>query len=154
KRSVRIVRRHWLVVTAVAAAGLVAGGAYTVLRPPVLTSTALVSVVAPQSASSGHSSGSSGHGSSSSSGPADPLVWVAKGYPVLTLALPQIQPRVSMQTLQSELQVKSLTPDIISIRAEGRTAAQARDTANAVATSFVEYMASPQSQFGSTRAVV
>src|SRR5215469_7881603 len=95
KRSVRIVRRHWLVVTAVAAAGLVAGSAYTVLRPPVLTSTALVSVVAPQSASSGNSSGSSGNGSRSSSDTSDTLVWVAKGYPVLTLALPLIQPRVS-----------------------------------------------------------
>ena len=154
KRSVRIVRRHWLVVTAVAAAGLVAGGAYAVLRPPVLTSTALVRIAAPPSASSSNSSGSSGNGAGSPSDTVDTLVVIATSNPVRTLALPQIQPPVSMQTLQSELQAKALTPDIISIRAEGRTAAQARDTANAVATSFVQYIDSPQSLSGSTQALV
>jgi len=155
KRSVRIVRRHWPVVTAVAAAGLVAGGAYAVLRPPVLTSTALVRVVAPPSALSGNNSASSGNGSGSPSDTADTMVLIASSDSVLTLALPQIQPPVSStQTLRGELQVKALTADIISIRAEGRTAAQARDAANAVATSFVGYIASPQSLSFSTRAVV
>jgi capsular polysaccharide biosynthesis protein len=154
KRSVRIVRRHWLVVTAVAVAGLVAGGAYAVLRPPVLTSTALVRIVAPPSAPSGNGSGSSGNGSGSSSNGTDTWVLIASSDDVLKLALPHIQPPVSMQTLRSELQVKSPAPDIISIRAEGRTAAQAGDAANAVATSFVGYLASPQSQSGSTRALV
>ena len=45
--SVRIVRRHMRLVSAVTALGLLAGGAYSVLRPPLLTSTALI--VLPQS---------------------------------------------------------------------------------------------------------
>src|SRR5215472_8480480 len=89
KRSVRIVRRHWLVVTAIAAAGLVAGGAYAVLRPPVLTSTALVNVAAPPSSSSGNSSASSGNGPGSPSGTVDTMVVIATSDPVLRLALPQ-----------------------------------------------------------------
>ena len=42
RRSVRIVRRHKILVGMVLALGLVAGGAYAELHPPTLTSTALV----------------------------------------------------------------------------------------------------------------
>ena len=50
--------------------------------------------------------------------------------------------RVSLQTLRSRIQVKSLTSDIISISAQGKTAAQAERTANAVADSYVAYVRS------------
>ena len=42
RRSVRIVRRHKFTVGIAAALGLVAGVAFTVLRPPMLTSQAQV----------------------------------------------------------------------------------------------------------------
>ena len=42
RRSVQIVRRHRKLFGAVVALGLLIGAAYAVLKPPVLTSTALV----------------------------------------------------------------------------------------------------------------
>ncbi len=144
KRFLQIVRRHWLVVCVFAVLGLAAGGGYAALHPPALSSTALVQVAFPQSAST---DGASANGAST-------LVVIASSDPVLTLALPDIRPRVSRPTLRRELQVKSLTSDILSIRAEGRTAAQAEDTANAVTRRFVEYVRSPQSLSGLTGALV
>ena len=58
RRSIQIVRRHKLLVGIMVALGLLAGGAYAVLKPPMVTSTALV--LLPQSSAScaGRSSGS------------------------------------------------------------------------------------------------
>ena len=42
RRSIQIVRRHKLLVGIMVALGLLAGGAYAVLHPPMVTSTALV----------------------------------------------------------------------------------------------------------------
>lgn len=139
KRLLRIVRRHWHVVCVFAVLGLAAGGGYAALHPPALSSTALVQVAFPQFAST--------FGAST-------LVVIASSDPVLTHALPGIRPRVSEQTLLRELQVKNLTSNVLSIRAEGRTAAQAEGTANAVAKRFVEYITSPRSLSGSTGALV
>ena len=50
RRSIQIVRRHKILVGVVVALGILAGGAYAELHPPMLTSTALV--VLPQSAQS------------------------------------------------------------------------------------------------------
>jgi capsular polysaccharide biosynthesis protein len=140
KRSLQIVRRHWRVVSAIAVLGLAAGGAYAALNPPALSSTALVRIASPSSAYSANG--------------APTLVVIATSSPVLSLARPGIRPPVSEQTLQNELQVKSLTSGILSIRAQGRTAAQAVDTANAVAKGFVEYITSPKSLSGRTGALV
>jgi capsular polysaccharide biosynthesis protein len=139
-RSLQIVRRRWHVVSAIAALGLVAGGAYAALKPPALTSTVLIRIASPQAAYSANG--------------AFTLVSIASSDPVLSLAQPQIQPPVSKQTLKSEFVVKSPTPGILSIGAQGRTANQAEDTANAVAKAFVEYLASPRSPSGSTGALV
>jgi capsular polysaccharide biosynthesis protein len=143
-RFLQIVRRHWLAVSIFALLGLAAGGGYAALHPPAVSSTALVQVAFPQSASI---NGASVNGAST-------VAVIAKSDPVLTLAVADIRPRVSEQTLQSELQVKNLTSDILSIRAEGRTAAQAENTANIVAKKFAEYVRSPQSLSGSTGALV
>ena len=53
RRSSRLVRQHWRAVCAIAALGLVAGVVYTELKPPVLTSTALVRIASPKDAYSG-----------------------------------------------------------------------------------------------------
>jgi capsular polysaccharide biosynthesis protein len=153
KRFLQIVRRQKLIVLVVAVLGLSAGGAYAVLRPSALTSTALVHVVLLQSTESA-SGGSQSAQSGDSTNGASTLVVFATSDPVLTLALPSIRPPVSRQTLHNELVVKSLTSDILSISAQGRTAAQAEDTANAVARGFVEYVRSPQSLSGATGALV
>ena len=153
KRFMQIVRRHWLLVSVFAVLGLAAGSGYAAHLPPALSSTALVYVAGPQSATSANGASQSGQSADSANG-ASTLVVLATSDPVLKLALPDIRPPVSEYTLQRELQVKNLTPNILSIRAEGRTAAQAEDTANAVAKSFIEYVRSPQSLSGSTGALV
>ena len=140
KRSSRLVRQHWRAVCAIAALGLVAGVVYTELKPPVLTSTALVRIASPQAAYS--------------AGGATALVAIASSDPVLSLAQPHIQPLVTKQTLQNELAVNSPTPGILAIGAQGQTADQAKDTANAVAKAFVEYVTSPKSPSGSTGALM
>ena len=50
RRSVQIVRRHRILVAVAAVLGILAGGAYAKLYPPMMTSTALV--VLPQPAQS------------------------------------------------------------------------------------------------------
>ena len=42
RRSMQIVRRYKVLVGVVVVLGILAGGAYAVLKPPMLTSTALV----------------------------------------------------------------------------------------------------------------
>ena len=42
RRSIQIVRRHKLLMGIMVALGILAGGAYAVLKPPMVTSTALV----------------------------------------------------------------------------------------------------------------
>jgi capsular polysaccharide biosynthesis protein len=140
KGSLRIIRRYWVLVTIVAVLGLAAGAAYTVVKPPTLSSSALVRIASTQSAFSTSNSST--------------LVVIASSDPVLSLALPNIHPPVSKRKLQKELQVTRLTSGIISIRAHGPTAAQAENTANAVANGFVAYIGSPNSLSGSVRALV
>ena len=137
RRSVQIVWRHRLLVVVVTALGLLIGGAYAVLHPPMLTSTALVVVVLPQTAQSE---------AATASGEPDPYTAtqqvIAGSNEVLSDALPNVRPAMSLDELRSEVQVGSLTPYIISISAKGKVAADAVATANAVANSYVNYIGS------------
>lgn len=144
RRSLQIVRRHRLLVGIGAALGLLAGVAYSLLNPPMLTSTALV--VLPQAVAQSAQGATAGDTTGTSSYIATQVV-IAGSDPVLSGALPHVGPGVSLGTLHSEIQVKSVTNGILSISASGRTAAQAEATANAVARSYVTYV-------GSGRAVV
>jgi capsular polysaccharide biosynthesis protein len=120
----RIVRRHKIVVAIAAALGLSAGIAFNLLRPPMLTSNALV--VLPTSAARYITT----------------QVVIAGSDPVLAGAMRQLHAATSLQALHSQIQVKSLSPTIISISAQGKTAARAEKTANAVANSYVNYLSS------------
>ena len=55
-------------------------------------------------------------------------------------ALSKISPAMSLLTLQHDVQVTNPYPDIISIGAQGKTAAQAEGIANAVAGSYIAYV--------------
>ncbi len=79
-------------------------------------------------------------------------VIIASSDKVLPGALHHIRPAMSLQTLRSRVQAKSLTANIISIGAQGKTAAQAEGTANAVANSFVAYLSSKNSAAGQVQA--
>jgi capsular polysaccharide biosynthesis protein len=140
RRSVQLVRRHkWLMGT-VTALGLLAGGAYSTARPPLLTSTALI--VLPQSAQAAA-------GAAATNGSPDPYTAtqtvIARSTPVLSAALPNVRPAMSVEALRADIQVNSPTGFIISVSAKGKVAADAEATANAVANSYIAYVNSPNS---------
>jgi hypothetical protein len=115
------------VTIAAATLGLLTGIAVTLLSPAVFRSSAVV--VLPASAARYTTI---------------PVV-IADSDPVLTGAIRQLGPAVSVQELRGWVQAKSLSPTIISISAQGNTAAQAEQTANAVANSYVDYLSSAKS---------
>jgi capsular polysaccharide biosynthesis protein len=137
RRSVQIVRWRRTLVGIFAALGLLAGVAYSVLHPSMFTST--VTVVLP------HSVPSTGQAANEVSPYAATQMVIVRSNPVLSAALPNIRPAVSLDGLRNEIQVSSPTPYIISISAEGETAAGAELTANQVATSYVAYANSSSS---------
>jgi capsular polysaccharide biosynthesis protein len=143
RRSVQIVRRHRILVAAAAVLGILAGGAYAKLYPPMMTSTALV--VLPQPAQSGQQNVNTGTG-------IDPYTAtqevIADSTQVLSDALPNVRPSVSLIELRKRVQIGSLTSYVISVSAEGANAADAEATANAVAHSYISYIGSADSPVG------
>jgi capsular polysaccharide biosynthesis protein len=123
KKSLQLVRRHKIIVGAVALLGLLAGAAWPVLRPPMLSSEALVLLP------------------SSTRSVATQAV-IASSDPVLSSALARLHPGMTLQTLEDRVQVKSRTATILAISAAGKTATEAKETANAVADSYVAYIRS------------
>ena len=142
RRSAQIVRRHKILVGIVVTLGILAGGAYAVLNPPMLTSTALVAL--PQSPLSTEPAATAGG--------TDPFTAtqevIATSYQVLSDALPDVRPVVSLNQLRHNVQAGSPAPDIISITAIGKNAANAEATANAVADSYIALVRSPKSPVG------
>jgi capsular polysaccharide biosynthesis protein len=132
RRSVQIVRRHKILVGVVAILGLLMGAAYAVLKPPLLTGTALI--VLPPSAQNTQS------GQNTVSPYTETQVVVAHSDPVLQAALPSVRPAMSLNELRSEVQVNAVTSYIISVSARSKSAADAEATANAVAESYVTYV--------------
>jgi capsular polysaccharide biosynthesis protein len=122
RRSLRIVRRHKRIVMIAAALGLLAGAAYTVVRPPMLASQ--MQVMLPTGAGKYIAT----------------QVVVADSDPVLYTAGQGLSPPMSIEALRKRVQTKSLTQNIIAITAKGATAAQARSMANAVASSYIDYI--------------
>ena len=149
RRSMQIVRRHKILVGIVVVLGILGGAAYAVLKPPMLTSTALVALQEPASAQQANSS-------STTTGGADPFTTtqeiVAGSYPVLVDALPDVRPAMSFDELRHNVQVGSPSPGIISVNAKGKNAADAEATANAVANSYIRYVSSPRSAVGRIQA--
>ena len=148
RRSVQVVRRHRKLFWAIVALGLLIGAAYAVLKPPMLTSTALV--VLPQASAQNAQSAS---GASTGPDIATQVV-VASSIPVLTGALPHARPTMSIQTLQNNVQVTSVADSILSISATGATAADAEATANAVANSYIAYVTAATSPVGHVSASI
>ena len=124
RRTARIVWRYKALLGMAAAVGLLAGVAFAILRPPLFTSRALV--ILPPAAS--HTIGTQ--------------VFIADSYPVLTRTANRLNPPVPLSTLRSRVQASRLSPQIISISAQGTTAAQAEATANAAARSYIAYVSS------------
>jgi len=144
RRSVQIVRHHKVLVAMTVALGVLGGGAYAVLNPPMVTSTALIALTPPASQSSTQQA-------APASG-TDPYTAtqevVAASDPVLLAALPNIRPALSLNQLRHDVKAGSPATDIISVSAQGKNAADAEATANAVADSYIAYVSSPNSPVG------
>ena len=149
QRSFQIVRRHRKLFGVIVALSLFIGAAYAVLKPPMLSSTALI--VLPQAQAQNGQAATSNNGVSTGPDIATQVV-IAGSVPVLSLALPHAGPAVSLQTLESRVQVTSLAGSILSISATGATAAEAEATANAVANSYIAYVSAPSSPAGQVSA--
>jgi capsular polysaccharide biosynthesis protein len=147
RRFLQLVRRHKTVLGIFIALGLLAGAAFAVLRPPMLASESLVVLT----------QGAAVQGVTVGSDPGSVLatqVVIAGSDPVLGSALRRVAPAMSLQTLRGRVQVKTLTSNVLSISAEGKTAAQAEGTANAVANSYVAYVSSGKIPGGQVQARV
>jgi capsular polysaccharide biosynthesis protein len=132
RRSMRTVGRRWKLVTSLTLLGVLAGGGYTALKPPLKASSAIVVI-------------------SSSKSVATEVV-IAGSTPVLLDARPAISPPMSLQALRKYVQVSELTPNSLSISAKAKTAETAEGIANAVANSYVAYLAAHQSVLGKVTA--
>jgi capsular polysaccharide biosynthesis protein len=151
RNSVQIMRRHKILIGVFTTLGLLAGAASSAVRPPTLTSTAVVVLPDALQAEQAIQPGAGAGAATGALGP-DPYmqtqIVMASSDPVLSDALANISPVTSLQTLRKDVQVKSPTPDILWISAEGTNAAQAEARANAVAASYVAYITSPHNAFG------
>jgi capsular polysaccharide biosynthesis protein len=135
KGSAQIVRRHKVVVCVFAALGLLAGVGWTLHRPPMLSSEALVNVVLPPSE---QAAGPTQAGVTSVNPAIGTQIVIAGSTPVLESALRTLGASMPLATLQRRVQVTNVAnTDILTISAEGKTAAQAEEIANAVANSYV-----------------
>ena len=145
RRSAQIVRRRKLLIGVIVALGILAGCAYSVLKPPMLTATALV--VLPVSAQSAAAGGGSANGSGPNSYTATQEI-IASSTQVLSAALPHVRPAMSLEQLRGDIQIGSPTSLILSIDAKGKVATDAAATANAVARSYIGYVNAASSPIG------
>lgn len=143
--SIQIVRRCRKTFWSFFVIGLLIGALYAVLRPPMLTSTALVVLPAAPVPSDQAVASDPGQGVAAY---VDTQAVVATSTPVLSTALPRVSPPISLQALRGRIQASILTDSILSISASGTTATQAKDIANAVASSYVGFVTSKRSPMG------
>jgi capsular polysaccharide biosynthesis protein len=146
RRSMQIVRRHKVLVGAVVVLGILGGAAYAVLRPPMLTGTAVVALQPPVSAAPT----SAATGTIDTFTPTQEIV--AGSNQVLVDALPNVRPAMSLDELRLDVKIGSPSADLISVSAKGKNAADAEATANAVANSYIRYVTSARSAVGRIQA--
>ena len=149
RRFLRVIQRYGILVGITAAVSLLAGAATAVLRPPMLTSTALVALQEPASVQQSANNNTTAGGTDTFT---VTQKVVAGSYPVLLDALPHVRPAMSFDQLRHNVQVGSPSPDIISVNAKGKNAAEAEATANAVANSYISYVSSSRSAVGRIQA--
>jgi len=137
----RVLAASRRVIGGIAVAGLVAGIAFAARHPPPLTSTALVVVA--QAAQSDLPPGATDPDAYMAT-----QIMIASSDPVLLNALPHVRPAMPLNELRHNVQIRSLTPSIVSVSAKGENAADAEATANATADSYIAYVSSSLSPAG------
>jgi len=136
RRFLQIVWRQKPIVIAVAVLGLLVGAGLTLLNPPLPASNVLV-LLPPSAARI-----------------INTQVVIAGSEPVLAGAMRYIRPSVTLQAMQNRVHTGKLTSAIVSITAEGATAAQAESTASAVAESYIDYVGRKNNPGGPLQAEV
>jgi capsular polysaccharide biosynthesis protein len=139
-RSVQIVRRHRILVGVMVVIGILIGCVYAVLFPAKLTGTALV--VLPQTSPAAAAAAAGTATGTGADGYTATQQVIAGSNVVLAGALPNVRPAMSLSQLRDNVQIGSPDPStsIISVNAQGKTAADAEATANAVADSYIKYV--------------
>ena len=144
-RSIQIVRRHRVFVVVVVALAVLGGAAYAVLKPPMVSMTALIAL---PDLDATWQSGRRRTTTGGTDAVTATQEVVADSSQVLSGALPDVRPAMPVTELHHNIQVGSPSPDIISVTAQGKNAADAEANANAVANSYVAYVNSPHSAVG------
>ena len=148
RRSIRIIRRYKLLMGVMVTLGVLAGGAYAVVQPPMVTSTAIVllsqSGVAAQAGAEAAANGGPNPWTTT------PVV-IATSNPVLMGALPHVSPAMSIDQLRGEVQIGTQTSYIISVSVTAKAGADAAANANAVAESYIAYIGSANNPVGETQ---
>jgi capsular polysaccharide biosynthesis protein len=129
KRFLQILRQHWVSVGLVVIIGALAGAGIAALKPPLYTENALVAL-------------------STSTRNMTTQTLIADSTPVLAQAALSLDPHMSPQTLSRSVQVTNPIAFVLSISAQGKTAAEVVDEANAVAKSYVAYVSGASSPGG------
>lgn len=122
RRSMQVIRRHWIAVSAVALLGAGAGAGYTAYKPPMVSSSALVQLSTGAAATMANQ------------------VVIAGSDQVLSSAIPKLTPRLTLARLHPMVKVTSLSNSILSITGSGKTADQAQQIASVVANSYVTWV--------------
>jgi hypothetical protein len=134
RRAFELIRRNKAVVGGVVGLGLIIGAAFGSINPPQLTSSALVILPNTKIAMG-------------------TMLVIGTSDPVLSGARPNIDPApAGIVTLRQQVTLTSASSNIVSVNAQGGNAPAAESTANAVANSFVGYLASAQSPIGQVNA--
>ena len=135
KKSWRAIRRHRLIVAAVAAAGLLCGVAAGFLVPPLHTATSLVVLPPPPTSESEKAAGTQS---------IDTQVFIAESEPVLKSAGQNLTPALPTEVVRGRVKVTAVTTDVIKIDAKGTTASQSMRLANAVAGVYLVFVTTDQ----------
>src|SRR5882724_11568205 len=105
-RSIQTIRRHKILVSIVVVLGILGGAAYAVLKPPMLSSTALIVLPVQQN--------QQGSGSSTTTTGPDPFTATqevdASSSQVLLNALPKVHPAMPLGQLRQQVEVGSPAP--------------------------------------------
>jgi capsular polysaccharide biosynthesis protein len=130
----RAIRRHKVTVGITVAVGLLVGAGYGSINPPARSATALVVMPAVQTLD------------------INTELVIAGSDPVLAGAQPNITPAVDLAKLRGQVAPTNPSGNVIAINAQASTGAGAIAIANAVANSYVGYLASSQSPVGKVNA--
>src|SRR5271169_2610253 len=141
RRFLRVIRGYAILLGITAAVSLLAGTATAAASPVTVTSTALVLLPPVGQKTAAAANGEPGPFTATQE-------VIAGSDPVLSGALPEVRPAMSLNGLRRDIQIRSLTPYVVSVTAQGKTAGDAEATANAVARSYIQYVVSASSPAG------